>query len=170
MAKSMWLWAVMACVGCAALAQDVDAKLKEADRLRAAGNYREAFAIYQELLKDPQTQLPSDRAGAAFVAATECLQRLNEVAEWDAFLADCVARRPGDWDLALAVGEAMRNVPSYGYVVAGEFRRGDQRGGNWEQYRRVDLHDRRVQLRLFRDSYENFLRDLPTLSSVHPAE
>ncbi|MDD4537907.1 MAG: MG2 domain-containing protein [Lentisphaeria bacterium] len=166
MAKTMWVWAVMACVGCAALAQNVDTKLTEANKLKAAGNYREALTIYQELLTAPREQTPSYHAEAAFGAATECLERLNEIAKWDALLADCVALRPGDWQLALAVDEAMESIPHYGHVVAGEFRRGDQRGGNWEQFRRVELYDRRVQLRLFRDSYENFLRDLPGMGSV----
>jgi uncharacterized protein YfaS (alpha-2-macroglobulin family) len=170
MAKTLWVWTVLACVGCAALAQDVEGKLKEADKLKAAGNYREALAIYQALLKTPQTQLPGRRAGQAFVAATECLVRLDEVTEWDALLADCVVLRPGDWQLALAVHEALASIPSYGHVIAGEFRRGHQRGGNWEQFRQVEQHDRRTQLRLFRDSYENFLRDLPTLDSQSKAE
>ena len=135
MAKTLWVWTVLACVGCAALAQGVDAKLKEADKLKGDGNYREALAIYQALLKDPRAQLPGRRAGQAFVAATECLVRLDEVTEWDALLADCVVLRPGDWQLALAVHEALASIPSYGHVIAGEFRRGHQRGGNWEQFR-----------------------------------
>lgn len=169
MAKIIWMWAALACLGSAAIAQDWERQLKEANTLKEDGNYKEAFVVYERLLLARPAQLGNAQLAAAFVDATSCLQELGRQEDWDDFMAGCMARCPGDWRMALALHQALAMLPSYGKVVAGEFKRS---GGyrHWGGHRQVRLYDRRTQLRFFRDSYENFLRDLPTLKSDEAAQ
>lgn len=70
-----------------------------------------------------------DGAPSDVVAGVRCLGQLNRTARLDTFVEGVADRYAGDARMLLAAAEAYRSAPSWGHEVAGEFRRGPQRGG-----------------------------------------
>lgn len=91
------------------------------------GNFRDALTIYQRLLDDRQNSgsLLAEDLGEAF----QCLQRLQQMGKVDALIAGALETHPEDWRLYWASADLMQRVPHMGQIVAGEFNRGERRGG-----------------------------------------
>ena len=96
-------------------------------KLQADGNHKEAFEGLRAFVLGKDAG-PADLA-RAFDAAIECLQQLNRVDEIDEFREKAVAAHDGTWRLLAAVAQSYLNVPHYGYMIGGEFHRGQHRGG-----------------------------------------
>ena len=130
---------------------------KQAETLFEQANYAEAYQHYQALAVQADT--PPRLAAQDLRQAADCLKRLNRVAEWDDLREQAAAAHPGDWAVATAIAEANRSMPSWGFVTAGQFSRGDQRGGNWQNHRSCYQRDRTRLLQLMTDALPAFLRD-----------
>ncbi|MFZ5830538.1 MAG: alpha-2-macroglobulin family protein [Planctomycetota bacterium] len=91
------------------------------------GNYKEAYEGLSKLALDSQTD-PA-QAGQDAQTAVQCLQALNRVSEIDAFLEAFVQSRKGQWRGLWAAAQIYMQVPHHGFIIAGEFERGDHRGG-----------------------------------------
>lgn len=119
-----------------------------AEKLLRDGNFREALAIYSRLA------LAADNSGATlagdFQQAVECLHRLQRHAEIDDLRERVVAAHPRDWRLLQAAAESLLAGPHHGFIVAGEFQRGNQRGGG--QFANSLERDRTRALQLFQQA------------------
>jgi uncharacterized protein YfaS (alpha-2-macroglobulin family) len=101
---------------------------EEASRLAVedamkAGHWDEALQMAQLRLNAGDGQREDLQAAAV------SLQRLNRATELDALVERAVARYPKSAEMLLGAMEAYALAPHYGVEVAGEFRRGPQRGG-----------------------------------------
>ena len=70
--------------------------------------------------------------------------------EIDAFREEAVKAHADDWRLLAAVAQSYINVEHYGYMIGGEFRRGQHRGGG--QVVNATARDRVRALQLYRDA------------------
>ena len=91
------------------------------------GNFKDAYEGFRKLALDPNDD--PRRVGNDLQQATSCLQRLNRVDEIDAFREAVVEVHAKNWRLLFAAGQNYMNVRHRGFMVAGEFRRGNKRGG-----------------------------------------
>lgn len=87
------------------------------------GNWDDALRLAR-LRLDAGVGAPAD-----LTDAVACLDRLGRVAEFDPLVESTVAAYADDASMLLAAAESYERAPAYGHFVAGEFRRGLQRGG-----------------------------------------
>jgi uncharacterized protein YfaS (alpha-2-macroglobulin family) len=111
---------LFACVG-TTHAQEASRRAVE-DAMKA-GHWNEALQMAQLRLDAGEGQRADLQAAAA------SLQRLNRATELDDLIEKAAARYPKSASMLLGAMEAYANAPHYGVEVAGEFRRGPQRGG-----------------------------------------
>ncbi|QDU46069.1 MG2 domain protein [Symmachiella dynata] len=119
---------VLVGAACAYAAQaSVVPKQVEVQKLFNEGNYKEAYDDFRRraLLKDANPR----EVGTDLLMALNCLQRLNRVNEIDAFRDEVIAQHADNWRLLKAAAQSLQNGPHYGFMIAGEFERGQHRGG-----------------------------------------
>ncbi len=92
-----------------------------------AGNYKDALAIYQDLVlkRDAASHLVSTDLNMAI----SCLQSLNRTSETDDLRERVIKIHRDNWRLLYTAAQSYYNNTHYGYIVAGEFYRGHHRGG-----------------------------------------
>ncbi len=114
------------------------------------GNYKEAYDGLQRLLVSPDTS-PA-KIGGNLSTAVQCLQQLNRFDEVDALLEQVVAAHWDSWRAQAAVANQYSSIEHYGYMIGGNFHRGQHRG----EGRVVNAADRdRVRaLQLYRRAIE----------------
>ena len=124
---------------------------ESAKRQFNAGNFKEAFTTYQRLLKS-QSASP-DQIVTGFDYAQACLQKLNKIADLDAFREKIVATHSEKWQVLASVAKSYMQYPHYGYMIGGEYKRGDHRGGgkvfnsyDRDRVRALQLHFQAYQL------------------------
>ncbi|MCH8841181.1 MAG: alpha-2-macroglobulin, partial [Planctomycetes bacterium] len=127
-----------------------------AKQLYADGNYQEALGAFQQLLTDNSTD--SAQLVKSFNSSLTCFRRLNRVAEIDDFREAEVERHARDWPFVAEVAKSYMQLQHYGYRIAGEFRRGQHRGGG--KVLHATARDRVRALQLFRQALA-LLEDLP---------
>ena len=98
-----------------------------AARLYADGNYKEAYDVLKSLVLDPEHS--GQPLADDFMQAVRCLQQLQQQHEIDAFREAAVDAHADDWRLLARAAESLLGGEHYGFMVAGEFSRGQQRGG-----------------------------------------
>lgn len=124
--------------------------VQRADRAFKDGNYQEALELCQQALRDDNESAPN--LVSSYRLAQKCYQSLNLVYEIDA-LREAVATKHKDKHLVLAeVAQSWLGGYHHGYVIAGEFRRGNHRGGG----KRVSslARDRVRSIQLFWQAYQ----------------
>lgn len=113
-------------VACAAIAcsaqQGESSKRAVADAMKA-GHWAEALQL-SRLRLEAGDGTPKD-----LESAVQSLSRLNRIEEFDTLVEKTAERYADDPAMLLAAAKSYQRVPRYGYVIAGEFRRGQQRGG-----------------------------------------
>jgi uncharacterized protein YfaS (alpha-2-macroglobulin family) len=97
------------------------------DKLFAAGNYKDAYEGYRRLALDAKTD-PA-RVGGDLTKAIECLTKLGRTDEVDAFREAVITVHRDNWRLLQAAAESLLGGEHYGFIVAGQFHRGQHRGG-----------------------------------------
>ncbi|MEQ9412005.1 MAG: MG2 domain-containing protein [Fuerstiella sp.] len=112
-----------------AIMQDRTQTRQKAGKLFKENNFAEALPLYRQLVLDESNtdaQLPQD-----FEQVVNCLNQLNLVHEFDGFLEDTVAAHADNWRLLARAARTLahHDVPSEGFLIAGEFERGYHRGG-----------------------------------------
>lgn len=116
--------------------QDRDTQRKQAQQLQQDNNHAEAFDIFKTLALDENNDdraLPND-----FAQVISSLSSLNRMSEFDAFVEDAVELHGGNWRLLFQAATTLSQTNSYGFIIAGEFQRGQHRGGG----RQVDSRNR----------------------------
>ena len=119
-----------------------------AKKLLDQGNWRDAYDIYSKLA------LSRDNSGRTlasdFNRSLDCLRNLQRVAEIDDFREEVIDVHPDEWRLLLAASQSLLQM-HHGFIVAGEFRRGDQRGGG--EYASALERDRTGALQLLQQAH-----------------
>lgn len=152
-----------AVIGIKAVAAE-DAALQNRDSLLAAfraGNFRDAYDGLNRLLVSPHANEATiaDDLGTAL----DCLRRLNRVAETDALLEGVARAHPDSWQAQSAVAGAYGSIEHFGYLIGGEFRRGQHRGGGRVVH--ATARDRVRALQLYRRAVE-LVEKLPEKSQA----
>ena len=124
---------------CAASLRAADASAalrRSAQQSQRDGNFREAYDAFRKLMLDQNTD--PLQVGTDLGMALNCLQRLNRVQDSDGLLEAAVAAHSKNRHLLQQAARLYLELAHYGFLVAGEFRRGHHRGGGlW-----VDCSDR----------------------------
>ncbi|AMV17976.1 alpha-2-macroglobulin family protein [Planctomyces sp. SH-PL14] len=103
------------------------ARFADAVKLQEQGNFKEAYDVFARYAKDPDT---AGRVAAdAMNRAVQCLQSLQRQADVDAFRHDVVAAHETHHEVLAAAAQAFLHGDHWGFVVAGKFQRGNNRGG-----------------------------------------
>ena len=109
---------------------NADALRAEAGRLLAKGDYADALARYETLLKDGD--VPGEAAAGDLAAAVRAAGQLGRQEAMDDLRAAVLASHPDSPEVKRAAAGTLLGGQHYGYVIDGEFTRGRQRGGgNW---------------------------------------
>jgi uncharacterized protein YfaS (alpha-2-macroglobulin family) len=123
---------------------------REAERLHRDGNWRDAFELWRDLALDPADE--SAQPGQDLARAADCLANLNRRDEADDLRERFVAAHAGHWRSLAAAGQSYADADHHGTIVAGEFKRGPQRGGG--RYVNSAERDRVRALQLFARALE----------------
>jgi hypothetical protein len=91
------------------------------------GNYNDAYQVFRTRVADPQTDPRT--VGDELRMAVQCLQNLGRHDEIDKLLEDAVAAHPKNWRLLKSAAGLYLSIEHFGYMIGGEFRRGQHRGG-----------------------------------------
>ncbi|WP_437188402.1 alpha-2-macroglobulin family protein [Planctomicrobium sp. SH668] len=100
---------------------------KEADAARKAGNYKDALEKYRKLIMSENAS--GDQFSTDLSALVECLGMLQQWQEVDGLLKTMLEKHPENWEAYRNAANTISSVPHFGFIVAGEFTRGNQRGG-----------------------------------------
>ncbi len=104
------------------------AERRKAYKLQQQGNFKEAYDVFRKLLLNPKSD--PQQVSNDFNNAYNSLRRLNRVNETDELREAAVKAHAKNWRLLHTVAQNyMNNGYHYGFMVAGEFRRGPKRGG-----------------------------------------
>lgn len=114
------------------------------------GNYQEAYEQAQSLLASKD--LPGANLAKAYGLALTCLQHLNRVHEVDALRESALQQHGDRWQVLAKVANRWNTVPHHGYLIAGEFHRGNHRGGG--KVVNATARDRVEALRLYRQALQ----------------
>ncbi|NQT39977.1 MAG: alpha-2-macroglobulin, partial [Planctomycetes bacterium] len=91
------------------------------------GNFKDAYDGLRKLALDPADD--PLQVGNDLQKATDCLQRLNRVNEIDAFREAVIEVHKDNWRLLQRAAQNYMQVRHHGFIVSGEFWRGQHRGG-----------------------------------------
>ncbi len=97
-----------------------------ATKQMAAGNFRDAYEGFRKLALDRNNKKP---LGSDLASAVNCLRRLGRVAEIDEFREQVVETHATNWRLLSAAAKTLIDGAHHGTIVAGQFHRGNRRGG-----------------------------------------
>ncbi|MBK1832173.1 hypothetical protein JIN77_15655 [Verrucomicrobiaceae bacterium R5-34] len=107
---------------------------QQALKLEQAGNYKEAVELYQKLLAGDQAN--SDDLQHAHV----CFIKLHRPDDSHALIEQTITRFPENAPMLRTAASLYNQLPHYGHIIAGEFKRDRQRGGG--QYAQSSERDR----------------------------
>ena len=95
-----------------------------ADAAFKKGNFKDAFAVYQSLAVDPADE--ADKVSHDLTQGITCLMRLGRSDEMDDFREKVIAAHAHNWRLLQAAAQTYYSGnENYGYIVAGQFYRGN---------------------------------------------
>ena len=100
---------------------------RQAQKAYTDGNWQDALKLYRRLSLDPHAD--PKMVGADFNFAWQCLRQLNRLHELDDFREAVIEQHSANWRLLLTVARSYSQNDHWGYMIAGEFRRGHHRGG-----------------------------------------
>src|SRR4029079_129076 len=118
-------------------------------KLQTDGNQKDAYDGLRRFVLEKKDASPADLV-KAFNAAMTCLPALNRTEEVDEFREKVVAAHKKDWLLLAAVAHSYLTFDHYGYMIAGEFSRGQHRGGG--KWVHATARDRVRALQLYRNA------------------
>ncbi len=113
-------------------AQPADTPAGKSERDKALktyndGNYRDAYDLYRKFALDPNDD--PIQVGNDLNMATNCLRNLNRTNEADDFREAVIKVHKDNWRLLQAAARNYVQIEPYGFMIAGEFERGQHRGG-----------------------------------------
>ncbi len=132
----IFLAATLAAVAVVQGQDDLPAKEthRKAEALRQEGNWKDALELHRKLLE----KVDDGQTGQDLSLTLDALRRLNSIHEADATIEGAVEAHPENWRLLRAAARAYWQTQHWGFIVDGEFRRGQHRGGG----RRVSAEER----------------------------
>jgi uncharacterized protein YfaS (alpha-2-macroglobulin family) len=130
-------------------AEDKPMTLDQLLKLQADGNYKDAYDGLRRVVLEQKDVAPADLV-RAFQAATTCLQQLNRTDEIDDFREKAVETHKSDWRLLAVVADSYLTIDHHGFMIAGQFNRGQHRGGGKAVH--ATARDRVRALQLYRDA------------------
>ena len=102
--------------------------LEQLLKTQADGNQKDAYEGLRRFVLNKKDASSPDLV-KAFNAAMICLPALNRSEEIDEFREKVVAAHKQDWLVLMAVAHSYLTFDHYGFMIAGEFSRGQHRGG-----------------------------------------
>lgn len=99
----------------------------DAKRLFAAGNYKEALEKFRKLALHPDVD--QKLVGDDLQMAVHALNNLGRSKEVDPLIEDAVGVHGENWRLLQKAAHIYRHSSHWGYLITGEFERGNHRGG-----------------------------------------
>src|SRR3954451_4176156 len=118
-------------------------------KLQADGNQKDAYDGLRRFVLEKKDAPAADLV-KAFNAAVTCLPALNRSDELDEFREKSVAAHKKDWLLLMAAAHSYLTFDHFGYMIAGEFSRGQHRGGGKVVH--ATARDRVRALQLYRNA------------------
>jgi len=115
------------------------------------GNYRDAYEGLRKLALNPGDD--PLKVGEDLRNAVECLGRLNRSTEIDDFFENTVAAHKDNWRLLRDAADVLNGTNHYGFMIAGKFERGGNRGGG--KYVNAFARDRVRELQLMTTALES---------------
>ncbi|MCY3018995.1 MAG: MG2 domain-containing protein, partial [Planctomycetota bacterium] len=115
-----------------------------AEKAKKDGNWKVAYETFRKVLLDEQSD-PA-KVGGDLTSAIECLNRLNRIDEVDDLREKALAVHAKNWRFLATAAQSLINDQHMGFIVAGKFSRGYNRGGG--QYVVCLERDRRRALQL----------------------
>lgn len=112
------------------------------------GNYKDAYALFEKLCFNPNTD--PQQVGQDLTHAVQCLVNLNRVDEVDGLREKTIAAHDHNWRLLRTAALSYANLQHFGYMVAGEFKRGHHRGDG--KYVDASERDRARALQLMQEA------------------
>jgi len=106
---------------------EAEARRAQATKAAGAGNFKDAWEIYSQLTLDPKAD--PIQVGADLQNAVSALQQLGRYNETDDFREKAVAVHATNWRLLHATALSISQDQHQGFMVAGKFLRGNNRGG-----------------------------------------
>ena len=124
-------------------------------KLQKDGNFKDAYDGFRKMALDKDDE-PS-QVGGDLTAAIECLNRLGRTDEIDDFREQVIALHKDNWRALWTAARTYRDEPHYGFMIAGKFYRGNQRGGG--QPMNAQVRDRVRSLQLMQQAMPLALKD-----------
>lgn len=120
---------LVCCVGAAVLVPEPDmaTQREKAIKLRDDGNFKEAYEIFSTLALDRRDD--AKLVGDDLQQAVACLARLERTSEIDALREKVIELHVKSWRLLVAAARSYIEHDHNGFMIAGEFERGQHRGG-----------------------------------------
>ncbi len=91
------------------------------------GNWKDAYDGFRKLCLDKDND--PRQVGNDLSRAIQCLNNLGRTSEIDELLASTIAAHKDNWRLLLAAAQQYIGIDHQGFMIAGEFERGQHRGG-----------------------------------------
>jgi len=132
---------------------------KQAEQELKDGNFKDAYRLFQKLILETDSQ--DHHLDQDLQHAVDCLKNLGQVAEIDLFVESATQLHAKNWRLLASAAEIYLHIPHHGHMIAGQFQRGNHRGG--EQLVNSLQRDRVRALQLFQQA-------LPWLSPNDPKQ
>ena len=107
---------------------DTNSIRQQAEKLYREGNRNEALELYRQLLA-ADAPADSKHTGDDLQAAVTCLRQLGRQNEIDEFRESVLEQHGRNWRVLQAAAQTLMNGTHYGFVIAGDFHRGNHRGG-----------------------------------------
>jgi len=121
------LFGVGAMLATGALLEQPPSTRAAATKLMQDGNFKDAYEAFRKLTLDPAA--PPAEVGDNLRDATQCLQNLGRTKEIDAYCEQVIAVHAKNWRLLSAAADNYLNMQHFGFMIAGQFERGQHRGG-----------------------------------------
>ena len=124
------------CTAAATISAAENPNRKKAQKLYKDGNFKEAYDAFAKLALDAKTDPKA--VGGDLNMAVSSLQRLNRRSEIDAFREKVIKVHAKNWRLLHTAANSYLQATHYGFIISGEFHRGQHRGGG----KRVNSYER----------------------------
>src|SRR5690349_3459900 len=123
---------------------------QQARKMMDQGNFKDALAKLVELTLG-KSDGNSKEIAEDFRRVLACHQQLNQVDQIDAYREKVAKKYAEDWIVLGAVAHSYVEIDHQGFLIAGEFRRGQHRGGGKVVH--ATVRDRARALQLFWQAY-----------------
>ena len=156
MRKLLYFFSILSillfCSSALANQESLNVARRAAYELYKAGNYKEALEKYRTLVLDPTNISFSIDNDLSY--AQTCLNNLNQRHKLDTLLEKTLEKQSSNPYALWSLARRYRHAGHWGYLIAGEFHRGNHRGGG--KYVSSFARDRTRALQLMAKAHTHF--------------